>query len=411
MTWGMVAGAAIGLVGSAVASGNAADAANSATEAQSAAAGGQLQLGKDQLDFNKQVYADGTPARVAAQGTAQKAAESQLAGMDFATDQAKKDQAYREGTFQPLEKGVVADAQAYDTPEKEAAAAQSAQSDVNRAASAGNAALERDLGRSGVAPGSAKAMSLMQDATINQAAASAGAGTTAARNVQQQGYARKMDAASLGRNLPANQATQQSIGTTAGTAAVGSTMQGVLAQQSGVNNVNAGYAGAVSAGNSAGNLFGNAAGTYNTINNANMAGIGQLGKAVGSAVTAWNTAPPSTYDPTGGTGDFARMDRQVSDKNVKSGTGHMVNAAKALKQIEDTPVHDGWRYDPAKGGPNDGGKPHVGPMAQRVRQTMGEAAAPGGKEIDLVNMNGRVLAGMQALAQRMKKLESQQRSK
>ena len=74
-------------------------------------------------------------------------------------------------------------------------------------------------------------------------------------------------------------------------------------------------------------------------------------------------------------------------------------------------MHDGWRYDPAKGGPNDGGKPHVGPMAQRVRQTMGEAAAPGGKEIDLVNMNGRVLAGMQALAQRMKKLESQQRSK
>ena len=40
----------------------------------------------------------------------------------------------------------------------------------------------------------------------------------------------------------------------------------------------------------------------------------------------------------------------ISDRKLKSGTGHMANAAKALKQIEQTPVHDGWTYDPAKGG-------------------------------------------------------------
>lgn len=83
----------------------------------------------------------------------------------------------------------------------------------------------------------------------------------------------------------------------------------------------------------------------------------------------------------------------------------MVSTAKALAQVEGTPVHDGWRCDPAKGGVDDGGKAHTGPMAQRVRQTLGEAAAPGGKSIDPVTMNGRMLAAVQALSKRVKKVE------
>jgi hypothetical protein len=44
-------------------------------------------------------------------------------------------------------------------------------------------------------------------------------------------------------------------------------------------------------------------------------------------------------------------------------------------------------------------------MAQRVRQTMGEEVAPGGKAIDVVSMNGKLIAGMQALTKRVARIE------
>jgi hypothetical protein len=44
-------------------------------------------------------------------------------------------------------------------------------------------------------------------------------------------------------------------------------------------------------------------------------------------------------------------------------------------------------------------------MAQTVRKTMGEDAAPGGKRIDLVNMNGRMMAAVQELSKKVKQLE------
>ena len=45
-------------------------------------------------------------------------------------------------------------------------------------------------------------------------------------------------------------------------------------------------------------------------------------------------------------------------------------------------------------------------MAQDVRRTMGEAAAPNGRVIDPVTMNGRILAGMQELSKRVRTLEA-----
>lgn len=44
-------------------------------------------------------------------------------------------------------------------------------------------------------------------------------------------------------------------------------------------------------------------------------------------------------------------------------------------------------------------------MAQDVNATMGEKFAPGGKKIDLVNLNGLAMSGIQGLNARMKQLE------
>ena len=390
--WGPVISAGAGLIANQTglnAAGNAADAALAQQQAQADA---QAKLGQDQLAFNKQVYTDGQAARDAALKQSQQVSDAQVAGMQFATDQAKADQAYRVGTFQPLEKGIVADATGYDTQQRRLDAAASAQADVDQSFAATNAAGDRDLARSGIAPGSGKAMSLMQDASIAQAASRAGAGTMAVRNVEQQGYARKMDAASLGRNLPANQAVQQQIAQTTGTAATGASTAGLVAQQSGVPSMNQGYSGAAYANGSAGNLYGNVANAYNQVANANQTGFGQLASAAGNVLSS-----PQ--------GQNWMSNLFTSDKKVKSGTGKPADKKKALAQINATPVEDGWRYDPAKGGPNDGGVRHTGPMAQNVRRTMGSAVAPGGKAIDMVSMNGRLMAGMQALTDRVKRLE------
>ena len=404
-----IAAAGIGAYGAISAADSNANAADNATAAQSRIADGQTQLGRDQLGFNKQVYSDGADARSSALDLSKRVGAAQLQGMQFATETAKDYDAYNKGTFRPLEQKVVGEAQGYDTPERRLQAAAAAQGDVDQSFAATQAASERDLARDGIAPGSGKAMSLMQDAMVSQAAARAGAGTTAVRNVEQQGFSRSMDAASLGRNLPSNQAVQEHVGTLAGTAATTAGMQGINAQQSGVGNVNAGYAGANSAGNSAGNLFGSVASLNNTAAAQTSAGFNQLGQAVGSlsknpAATNWMSglfsspaAMPSQVDDLG---------IGMSDKNIKTGTGKPASGKKALAQIAATPVEAGWKYDPAKGGPDDGGQPHTGPMAQTVRRTMGESLAPGGTKIDLVGMNGKLMAGMQELTKRVKKLET-----
>ena len=404
-----IAAAGIGAYGAISAADSNANAADNATAAQSRIADGQTQLGRDQLGFNKQVYSDGADARSSALDLSKRVGAAQLQGMQFATDTAKDYDAYNKGTFRPLEQKIVGEAQGYDTPERRLQAAGAAQGDVDQSFAATQAASERDLARDGIAPGSGKAMSLMQDAMVSQAAARAGAGTTAVRNVEQQGFSRSMDAASLGRNLPSNQAVQEHVGTLAGTAATTAGMQGINAQQSGVGNVNAGYAGANSAGNSAGNLFGSVASLNNTAAAQTSAGFNQLGQAVGSlsknpAATNWMSglfsspaAMPSQVDDLG---------IGMSDKNIKTGTGKPASGKKALAQIAATPVEAGWKYDPAKGGPDDGGQPHTGPMAQTVRRTMGESLAPGGTKIDLVGMNGKLMAGMQELTKRVKKLET-----
>lgn len=343
-----------------------------------AAATANAEVAKEALDWYKQAYADQAPDRQRAADTAQRVSESQIAGMDSATAQAKDLADYNKTTFRPLEQSLVSDAQNYDTAGRRMQASQAAQADVDQSFGATQQATERELARSGVAPGSGKAMSLMQDNAIAQAAARAGAGTTAVRNVEQQGYARKMDAASLGRNIASNQATQQQIANSAGTSATESALSSLGATTSGNATMGAGFNSSVANNTAAGNLYGT------------MAGINQQGSAANSQALSSAAMMAAMY---------------FSDEKVKKKTGRMLSTAKALKQVEATPVHEGWQYDPSKGGPDDGGQPHDGPMAQRVRKTMGNAAAPGGKVIDPVTMNGRMMAAVQELSKRVKKLE------
>jgi hypothetical protein len=389
MAWGFVAGAAISVVGGVLASGNAEDAANNATAAQASSAATEAQLGQDQLAFAKQQYSDEKPIRDQVSTAELGLLGSQKAASDQQTAIAGDYDAYNKGTFRPLEKSLVSDAEGYDTAGRRADAAAAARSDVEQSFGGAEDALQRNLRRSGVTVGSGRNAALMSDEAYSKAAAEAGATTGAVRSVEQQGYARRMDAASLGRGLPSAQATAQSVGTQAANSAVGAGNSAVAASQAGVPTVMQGYSGAIGATQGAGSLYGQAANTYNSVANADSAGLQMFGNAAGK----W----------AGSTAGSQTISGWLSDESKKKGTGKKLSGKKALKAIEKTPVDEGWSYDPAKGGPDEGGVTHDGPMAADVAANM--PSASDGHTIDPITMNGHLMAGMAELSKRVKNLE------
>lgn len=91
-----------------------------------------------------------------------------------------------------------------------------------------------------------------------------------------------------------------------------------------------------------------------------------------------------------------------SDINLKHNITRY-NPGQALAQIKNTGVYN-WAY-------KKDGIPRVGPMAQDVRAKMGEDAAPGGRSIDLVSMNGKSMAAIQALADKVDKITASAKTK
>lgn len=219
MAWGNVAGAAVGVVGSALLGGGSGGGG-------SAAADMQAQIGKEQWDRYKQVYA-------------------------------------------PLEDKYVQEAQNYDTPEQYAKAAGEASATVSQQFSKARG----QLGRSGVDTSSPAYTASMAGLDQAQAAQDAVSQNSARQGVKDTAWARKTDALSLGKGLAATASS-----------ALGSASQNQLAQ----SNANAAAAGSL--GRVASNIvgspvvqgwLGSANSTANPIGAANAPGGSNFGSDLG----------------------------------------------------------------------------------------------------------------------------------
>lgn len=113
---------------------------------------------------------------------------------------------------------------------------------------------QRALARSGITPGSARSMTMMQDLAGEQAKARASAGIQATRNIEQQGYARRMDAAGMGQGVFGGQATMQNVATQAGNSSVGNSRAGLDAAMSGAGLMQSGFNTTMQGKQIAGNL-------------------------------------------------------------------------------------------------------------------------------------------------------------
>lgn len=336
-------------------------------------------ISADTLAWYKEKDARDRPMQQKLADKAYEVADQQLASSK-ANDALAADYAnYNKTTFRPLEQGIVADAQNYDTPQKRQAAADSAIADTNIAFAGVNEANARRLAANGIDPGSTRAMSVMQGQGVDQAVANAGAAFKARKGVESVGHGMKMDAASLGRGLASNQATAAQTAIQAGNSSVSNAGAPITAANQNAATYGQGVSAAVGANTAAGNLYGQQAQIWNTAKgnqNAYELGIGNL---------------------------LAK-----SDENVKTDITDATDE-EALAAVNKTPVKK-WRYDPSKMAeqgipiPDDASGENMGPMAQQVNKTMGDKAAPEGTELNLVTLNGVNMKVIQALDKKVSKL-------
>ena len=353
------------------------------TSGMNAAALANAEIAKEALAWYKQVYADNAPAREKAADYAYKVADRQLASSELNDSISRDYWDYQKGTFRPLEQGIVTDAQNYDTAARREAKADQATADVGMQVALAKQSQDRDLARKGVMPGSGKMLAMSNQMALGEAAAKAGAANKAREQVELQGYARKMDAANLGRNLASNQATSAGVALNAGNSAVNNAGVPLAQSNAAVQTAGQGFNTAIQGNNSAGQLYGQAA---------------QMGSQDSGVWGALGGVAGQFAGSSAGSSLISKGIMALSDKNAKKNV-KPVNDDQALEAVKSTPVSS-WDYKPGQG---DGGS-HVGPMAQHVQKTMGEQAAPGGKQVDLITMNGVNMAATAALARKVDKL-------
>lgn len=174
-------------------------------------------LGTRQMDFAQRQYEEMKPL-------AQKVADQQMAAQAQQMQQAKDYYDYNVSTFRPLEQGLVADAQKFNTEAYREQLAQKAAADVQQAFQGAQGVSMREATRRGINPNSGAFGAASNANALKLAAATAGAQTGARTQAEQMGWARRLDAAGLGRGLAGASSAAYGGATSAGSAGLNSAM-------------------------------------------------------------------------------------------------------------------------------------------------------------------------------------------
>lgn len=90
-----------------------------------------------------------------------------------------------------------------------------------------------------------------------------------------------------------------------------------------------------------------------------------------------------------------------SDRNVKTDMKSFSPQA-AIEALKNIPIKF-WKYKDSADSA-DGGKQHLGPMAQDVQAALGDVVAPGGKKISIPNMLSATMAAVKGLSNKMESM-------
>lgn len=238
-------------------------------------AGLQKQTADEMLAFYKEQYNDLKPML---QELTQSEIEMSQANQRRADEYAQ----YERSTFRPLERGIVADAASFDTEAKREQLAGSAAADVNAAFTNARGQENRALQRIGVNPNSGRFAALNEQLTLGQAGALAGAKNQARMDAENMGFARKMDAAGLGRGLATNASTAYGVSLNASQQARAGAMAPAGLMGAGYTGAQQGYSSAASSYGQAGNIYGQEFNARMRGYEADSAATGAMWQGIGS---------------------------------------------------------------------------------------------------------------------------------
>lgn len=220
----------------------AASAASAATSAKIAA---------DQLAWAKKTYAENKKVT-------DKVVDAALKTMEFNDENARKDRARYEQIFQPLENDLAKDAADYNTVGRRESEAGAAQADVSTQFAAARTAAQDRLESFGIDPSQTRSAALDVSARMQEAAARAGAGNQARRQVEATGRQLRTEAINVGKGYPAQVAGEfgtagaagtQGAGTALNQTQTGASTMGTGAQWTGLENSSLGtWGGALTSG-------------------------------------------------------------------------------------------------------------------------------------------------------------------
>jgi hypothetical protein len=254
----------------------------------------QQDTAREYLDFSKQQYAELKPIAERAYNSMINLSDKQAAIADANEKRASEYADFEKNTFRPLEQKLVDEANSYDTDAKREQLAARGMADVATAYQAQRQQALDTLSRYGINPNSARFAAINASLSRAEAADSAGAANNARLQAEQLGYARKLDATSLGRGLASNATAAYGTAINANNAsgaqqgsaysaiaAPGTAMGNAYGQTSNI------YGGATNAYGTAGNIYGNEFNTRMSGYNAQLANSNQGMQALGNIAGRW----------------------------------------------------------------------------------------------------------------------------
>ncbi len=205
---------------------------------------GMEALGREQLAFSRQQYAEMKPL-------AERVANQQMAAQQQQMQQAQDYYNYQQQTFRPLEQGLVRDAERFSTEGYREQQARDAAAATGRAFGVMQDAASRAAASRGVNPNSGAGMALQSQNMLGLAAGRANAMTGARNQAQQMGYARRLEVTGLGRGLAGAANAAYSGATGAGSAGLASSMAPGTQYQQGMQQAGQTYGGILNSQTSA----------------------------------------------------------------------------------------------------------------------------------------------------------------
>lgn len=174
-------------------------------------------LGREQLDESRRQYDLNKVV-------ADKVVGAQLGIMGDTNQQGKDYYDYAKSTFRPVEEGLVKDANEFSTAGAKEGFARKAAADLEGAQASEQAQSERAMAAMGVNPNSGRFAGLNRARTVMNAGARAGATTNARERADALGFAKRMDVAGIGRNLPGASTAAYGVAVNSGNSAMGNQM-------------------------------------------------------------------------------------------------------------------------------------------------------------------------------------------